>query len=227
MALRRCSRTEAEQFIEGGFVSVNGKVIELPQHRVHNEVVTIDPQASLLNQTPVTLLLHKPASHPQPETLLAPRSHWAADPSDTRIVQRHFSKLSNNVPLEPGASGLVAFTQDWRTQRKLDEDLAVMEHELMLEVAGHVEPDALAPLERLLRDPTKGLPAAKISLNSNNAERSRLRLAVKGAHPGFAAYLCDVAKLELVALRRTRLGRVALADLPDGQWRYLGPGERF
>jgi 23S rRNA pseudouridine2604 synthase len=28
-------------------------------------------------------------------------------------------------------------------------------------------------------------------------------------------------------LKRVRIGRVRLADLPLGQWRYLGPGERF
>ncbi len=227
MALRQCSRNEAEQFIEGGFVSVNGKVVEAPQHRVRRETVTIDPQASLLQLTAVTLLLHKPASHPRPETLLSPKSHWVEDRSDTRVLQRHFTKLSDPVPLEPGASGLVVFTQDWRTQRKLEEDHAFMEHELILEVKGAVEPDTLVPLERILRDPARGLPAAKISVNSSTEARSRLRLAVKGSHPGFAAYLCELAKLELLALRRIRLGRVALADLPAGQWRYLEEGERF
>lgn len=227
MALRRCSRSEAEQYIAGGFVSVDGQVVEAPQHRVSHESVTIDPLASLLQQTAVTLLLHKPAAHPQPEALLSPHSHWRQDRSDTRVLQRHFAKLSNSVPLEPGASGMLVLTQDWRIRRKLEDDLAVMEHELILEVAGAVQPEALIPLERILQDPTRGLPAARISLNSSTAARSRLRLAVKGAHPGLAAYLCGLAKLDLVALRRIRLGRVALADLPAGQWRYLAANERF
>jgi 23S rRNA pseudouridine2604 synthase len=54
-----------------------------------------------------------------------------------------------------------------------------------------------------------------------------LRFAVKGAHPGLVSYLCEKAGLELLALKRIRLGRVALSDLPLGQWRYLAEFEKF
>jgi len=52
-------------------------------------------------------------------------------------------------------------------------------------------------------------------------------MAIKGAHPGLAAYLCELAKFEILALRRIRLGRVSLSDLDEGTWRYLAPGEKF
>ena len=56
-----CSRREAEQFITGGFVRVDGVVIEEPQHRVQDHKIDISPDATLLGVVPVTLLLHKPA----------------------------------------------------------------------------------------------------------------------------------------------------------------------
>src|SRR5450830_284825 len=55
-----CSRREAEQYIEGGWVSVNGQVVEEPMFRVSDHRVEIDPDASLLELCAVTLLLHKP-----------------------------------------------------------------------------------------------------------------------------------------------------------------------
>src|SRR3989338_1334343 len=55
-----CSRREAEQYIEGGWVRVDGVVVEEPQHRVLHQAITLDPNASLMNLTPVTLVLHKP-----------------------------------------------------------------------------------------------------------------------------------------------------------------------
>ena len=58
-----CSRREAEQYIEGGFVTVNGVVVEEPQARVQNQSIVLLPGASLLALTPVTLLLHKPAGY--------------------------------------------------------------------------------------------------------------------------------------------------------------------
>jgi 23S rRNA pseudouridine2604 synthase len=222
-----CSRREAEQYIEGGWVKVNGKVVEEPQHRVSTQAITIDPNASLINLTPVTLVLNKPPGLQDARSLLTVANHYAQDASGIKVLKRHFANLESSVPLENGASGLVVFTQDWRTERKLTEDIAQMEHELMVEVAGEIEPDALKPIHRALHDDRLALPVAKVSINSTTPERSRLRFAVKGAHPGFAAYLCELAKLELLAMRRVRLGRVAVGDLPVGQWRYMATHERF
>ena len=243
MQLRACSRREAEQYIEGGWVKVDGVVVEEPQHRVSTQQVSIDPNASLLNLTPVTLILHKPADwldgreedkptrhKTAPKNLrsvLTPAHHSAQDRSGVRVLKPYLRDLQFSVPLEQGASGLVVFTQDWRTQRKLMEDMATMEHELMVDVAGEVTPDMLRPIERAFKDERQRLPQAKISLSSSSPERSKLRLAVKGSHLGLASYLCELAGLEILALRRLRLGRVNLGDLEPGTWRYMASDERF
>jgi 23S rRNA pseudouridine2604 synthase len=44
------------------------------------------------------------------------------------------------VPLEWGASGLLVFSQDWRITRKLSEDAALLEHELVVEVRRRGQP---------------------------------------------------------------------------------------
>ena len=98
---------------------------------------------------------------------------------------------------------------------------------LNAKMRGEVTPDALRPIERAMRDERLRLPDFKISVGSATPERSKLRLAVKGAHLGLAVYLCELAGLETLALRRIRLGRVSLGDLEEGTWRYLGEGERF
>jgi 23S rRNA pseudouridine2604 synthase len=46
-----CSRSQAEQYIEGGWVRVNGRVEESPQHRVTTERIELDPHATLLDAT--------------------------------------------------------------------------------------------------------------------------------------------------------------------------------
>ena len=279
-----CSRREAEQTIEGGWVRVDGQVVEIPQQRVLTQTVTVDPDASLMALGEVTLILHKPPNLPdgvqdaarpaagpmdsnphagaalgrrqsdptsssgQPRQtdphagrgrqarapalgsardLVTAAKHSPHDASGQRPLLRHFKQLQASVPLETAASGLVVFTQDWRVQRKLQEDMAQMEHELMVEVRGEVQADALIPIERALRDPRQRLPVAKISISSASEARSILRLAVKGAHPGLAAFLCELAGLEIQALRRIRLGRVSLGDVAPGQWRYLAEYERF
>jgi len=39
--------------------------------------------------------------------------------------------------------------------------------------------------------------------------------------------MCELAGLKVLGLKRVRIGRVMLGQLPAGQWRYLGPHERF
>jgi 23S rRNA pseudouridine2604 synthase len=243
MQLRDCSRREAEQYIEAGFVRVDGEVVEEPQFRVSTQTVTVDAHASLLNLQSVTLIVNKPAGwtdgletraptrskvpSKDARSLLALANHSKHDRSGVRLLKSHFNKIDASVPLEYEASGLVAFTQDFRTQRKLVEDMPFMEHELIIDVRGEVSPDALRPIERAQRDERLRLPDFKISVGSANPERSKLRLAVKGAHLGLAVYLCELAELEILAVRRIRLGRVSLGDLEEGAWRYLAEGERF
>ena len=225
-----CSRSEAEKYIEGGWVQVDGRVVEEPQFRVlAQHRIALDPNASLLELASVTLVLNKPPGLPwdKAHTLATAAKHCPDDPSGTRVLKRHFNQLENLVPLETGASGLMVFSQDWRTVRKLNEDIGAMEHELVVDVQGEVGADTLKRIAHALNDERHPLPSAKVSVNSASPERSKLRFAIKGAHPGLVAHLCEQVGLEVLALRRIRLGRVALSDLPMGQWRYLEGHERF
>jgi len=234
---------------------VDGVVVQEPQFRVTTQNVAVDAHASLLNLLSVTLILNKPvgwtdgleplpADRPAPSgrpapmrreptgphnvrSLLTVAQHSQHDHSGVRLMKSHLAKLDASVPLEYEASGLVAFTQDFRVQRKLMEDMPLMEQELIVDVRGEVLPEALIPVERALRDERLRLPDFKISVGSANPERSKLRLAVKGSHLGLAPYLCELAGLQIMAMRRIRLGRVSLGDLEEGTWRYLREGERF
>jgi 23S rRNA pseudouridine2604 synthase len=226
-AMLPCSRSQAEQYIEGGWVRVNGQVVEEPQFRVSDEKIEFDPKANLMELTPVTLLLHKPADHASPQQLPSAASHWREDPSGIRVLKRHFHQLNSAVALEPAASGLLVFTQDWRVARKLSEDAQGIEVEVIVEVQGEVP---VAQLQQLMRDTDargQPLPAVKVSVNSSAEGSSKLRFAIKGAHPGLIADLCERAGLKILAMKRIRVGRVPMTQLPSGQWRYLQPHERF
>lgn len=243
-----CSRREAEQYIEGGWVRVDGQVVEEPQFRVLAQKVELDKNASLLAITAVTLLLHKPPgyddgdddgaeAHAQARApkkparsarqLLTPANRWADDRSGIQLLKRHFTGLSSPVPLETGAGGLLVFTQDWRVARKLTEDAGVIEHEVIVEITGEVAPDTLQRLNQGLSSDGHPLPRVKVSVNSASEGKSKLRFAVKGTHPGLIAYLCGRLGLNILSMKRIRIGRVLLTTLPIGQWRYLLPHERF
>jgi 23S rRNA pseudouridine2604 synthase len=227
--LRACSRREAEQFINGGWVRVDGIVVEEPQFRVADQRVEVDPQADLSQTEPVTLLLHKPPGYhttdddPPASQLLSAATLWAEDASGIRPLKKHFAQLTLCAPLEPSASGLVVFTQDWRVARKLTEDAATLEHEVVVEVAGELAPNGLKRLNRGIPYQDRTPLAIKVSWQSEH----RLRVALKGARPGQVAHLCEAVGLQVLSMKRIRIGRVSLGKAPPGQWRYLRGDERF
>lgn len=225
-----CSRADAERYIENGWVSVDGQVIELPQHPVTNERVELDPDAVLEAPEPATILLHKPAGFdafdgPQPaSTLVTPETRWEEDPSGVRLLRRHFARLTPLVPLDTQASGLIVLTQDGRVWRRLTEDAALIEHEYVVEVSGTIATDGLRRLnEGGLRYNGRVLAPCKVSWQNE----FRLRFALKDVQPGQIQGMCSQVHLKVVAMRRLRIGKVSLAKMPPGQWRYLPVGERF
>src|SRR5512132_3274479 len=88
-----CSRREAELYIEGGWVRVDGRVIEEPQFRVLHQKIELDKNASLMAAPDVTLLLHKPPGYGDAHQLLTPAAHASDDPSGIAILKRHFTHL--------------------------------------------------------------------------------------------------------------------------------------
>ena len=221
MQLKGCSRSVAEQYVEGGWVSVDGEVHEEPGLRVRDEqVVAVAADANLLDLAPVTLLLNQPAKTSDPYALLSIQNHSDTDlqARHMRVLQRHFKRLYDCAPLPRAASGLTVFTQDRNIARRLVEDAATLEHECIVEVSGDVAGADLASLRH-----GDVLPPAKVSRQNEN----HLRFALSGTAVNAIGALCASVGLKVVNIRRIRIGRVPLSKLPEGEWRFLGRSERF
>jgi len=227
--LAGCSRADAEHYIEGGWVLVDGKVIEAPQHIVSTEHVELDPAAVLEAPEPATVLLHKPAGFDAIDgrnpaaALVTPATRWAADPTGVRLLQRHFIRLTPLVPLDTDVSGLMVLTQDGRVWRRLTEDAAQIEQEFVVEVAGDIAPYGLRRLNHGLSYRGRELPPCKVSWQNE----FRLRFAIKDVQPGQIRDMCAQVGLQVVAIRRLRIGKISLGKMPPGEWRYLPVGDRF
>lgn len=228
-----CSRRQAELYVEGGWVRVDGVVNEAPQSKVQDQTVTLDPQARAEPVLPATVLLHKPADYDWDQGarpacgLLLPGNRWDRDHHRAqRVLQRHLQGQTCVTPLESGATGLLVFTQDHRIRRKLTEDAARVEHEVIVDVTGNVTEAALRHLNRAPIVDGRAMVPAKVSISRQVDSLTGLRFAVKGSLPGQIAQMCGAVHLTVVGMRRLRVGRLALASLPEGQWRYLMPYER-
>jgi len=236
-ALVGCSRSEAEHFIEGGFVRVDGVVVATPQFRVRNETVTLADNAALTTLPSITLLYHKPAGKAFgadnqssiPSAVLreiTAANRASDDASGIALLPRHLTRLTVPCPIEAAMAGLVVLTQDGRIARKLIDDAKTIEQEIIVEVKedqSALSANGLKKLGNALSFQGKPLPPCKVSWQNEK----RLRFAIKGPRPGQLVDMCQQVGLTVVAMKRIRIGRLPMSALPVGQWRYLTEGEKF
>src|SRR5690606_28978958 len=89
-----CSRREAELYIEGGWVTVAGELVDSPQFKVTDQAIELLPGAQPEDVPPATLLLHKPAGRgiDQALALLTRDNRWAEDDPAIRTVHKHLQR---------------------------------------------------------------------------------------------------------------------------------------
>lgn len=220
-----CSRREAELFIEGGWVTVDGTVVDEPQFKVDGQVVALLAGAKAEGLEPVTLLLHQAAGQDSEDARLSMGAETLSEAhaEGQRPLKAHFARLTCVAELQATASGLQVYTQSWPVQRKITSDLAKLEQEYVVEVSGDIIAHGLERLNRGFTWKGKELPKVKASWQNE----TRLRLVVKNPAPGLIALLCSSVGLSVVSMRRIRLGGVAMGKLPVGQWRYMTSKEKF
>lgn len=233
-----CSRRDAELLIAGGWVSVDGTLVEEPQARVRpGQLITLAPQARAEPLPPATLVWHKPAGVTVPHDESLPEAlarEWfgaatrhPADASGRRLLRALLHRLLPVSVLPPAASGLMVFTQSPGVARRITDRQSPLEQEWLADVTdAPVEPEAREAVLRSLGKPLyvqgRELPRLKAGWQSSR----RLRLAFKHDMPTEPGLRLERAGLVATA-HRQRIGRIGLDGMAAGQWRCLGAGERF
>jgi 23S rRNA pseudouridine2604 synthase len=230
------SRREADEWIAAGWVRVNGATAVLGQRAAPNAAIEVDPRARREQAQRVTILLNKPLGvvSGQPEdghaaavALLSPASRWAEDGSGLAFHPGHLRGLAPAGRLDIDSTGLLVLTQDGRVARALIGERSEVEKEYLVRVqAADGRPpqqvDIAAMREGLELDGQRLRPA-QVSWQNEQ----QLRVVLREGRKRQIRRMCELVGLQVVALKRVRIGSVVLGKLPPGQWRYLGPFERF
>ena len=228
-----CSRREADEWIENGWVKVDGKAVTQLGVRVPREArIDIDPAAAKHQGEQVTIVLHKPVGYVsgQPEdgyqsavVLVKPENRWAEDPSPIKFRPGHLRGLAPAGRLDIDSTGLLVYTQDGRVARRLIGADSEVEKEYLVRVEGKLPDEAMALLRHGLELDGVKLKPAKVSW----ANEDQLRFVLREGRKRQIRRMCESVGLVVVGLKRVRSGGVPLGALPVGQWRYLRRDEKF
>ena len=223
-----CSRGDAVKYIQGGWVQVDGETVERPQFKVQNQKVELDEDASLEPIVPVTLLFNFPEGlatddFTETQELITPNNHCDEDYSGVRMLNNHFFNLQPALPLQNGATGLMVYSKDYKVQRVLVENNKKKEEEYIVELSDELSPEALEQLNELAYSSDELRATHKASKQSE----TRMRFVTEFAQADQIESLCNQVGINIVAMKRIRIGRVSMKSLPPGEWRYLSRKTMF
>ena len=231
------SRREADDCIAKGWVRVDGRIVnELGSRVLPGQAVTLDPRAKGEQARRVTVLVNKPIGYVSGQAedgyepalvLITPQNRWQEDPSELRFALEHVRHLVPAGRLDIDSVGLLVLTQDGRLAKQLIGEGGRVEKEYLVRVqpveAGPVPATTLERLRHGLSLDEEALRPARVEwLNED-----QLRFVLQQGKKRQIRRMCEAVGLRVLGLKRVRIGKVMLGDLPAGQWRYLAADESF
>ena len=230
------SRREADEWIEAGWVRVDGRMAVLGLRVRGHERIEVDPAARQSQARRVTVLLHKPIGYVSGQAedgylpasvLVTPANRWADD-RGLPWQPGHARGLAPAGRLDIDSTGLLVLTQDGRVARHLIGEDSDVEKEYLVRVQPMpgqppLGEQGLARLRHGLELDGRALRPAKVSW----ANEDQLRIVLREGRKRQIRRMCELVGLRVLALKRVRIGSVVLGRLPPGQWRYLRDDERF
>ena len=210
------SRRKAEALISAGRVSINGETATLGESvELATDRVLLDGQPVELPAAYAYLALNKPAGY------LTTMSDDRGRKTVADLMPRDAPGLVPVGRLDADTTGLLILTNDGKLANHVAHPSAEIEKQYELTLKNPVEQHALGVLaEGPELEDGKMLPPKIANLRKNNGNTT-LDLTIHEGRNRIIRRACKAVGLNLLSLRRVRIGPVRLGDLPEGRARSL------
>ncbi|MCC9167557.1 pseudouridine synthase [Pontibacter harenae] len=206
-----CSRREADELLEQGRVTVNGKIPQPGTMVTAKDKVRIDDE--LLNtrdEAPVFLVMNKAAG--------------IATTSDTSARNNIISALNHPASLKPiglmdrDAEGLIFLSNDSELVNRMTKGDYKYEKEYVVTVDKIITPDFL---KKIGDTGTAELGEEKKLNQVSKLTPTRFRIVLEPGTNHHVKRLVEALGYKLVKLKRTRVHNISLGKLAINHWRTL------
>ena len=228
--LNLCSRREADEYIEKGWVLVNGKPAVLGQKVCATDKIELLPQARKNSQNKITVILHKPVGYvsSQPEkNYLSALSLITADnfysPNNEPMPKLPIKGLAPAGRLDIDSTGLLLLTQNGVLAKKIIGEESLIKKEYLVRIQGKLDEQGLKLLNFGLSLDGKKLKPAIVTRQNEQ----QLKFILQEGKKRQIRRMCELVGVKVIGLKRVRIGKIKLADLPLGKWRVLKDNEQI
>lgn len=220
------SRRKAEELIRSGQIKINGQVIREMGIKIDPAKDTVEYQGSIIK--PETNLIYYMLNKPRDYTTTC------SDPHAVKTVLELLPNTPRVFPigrLDKQSRGLLILTNDGQLANRLTHPKYEHEKEYHVKASFHnfldPRPDnikkSLHKLETGFLLDDKMTAPAKIQhliIDSNKAILE-FDITLKEGRNRQIRRMCDMINLSVLDLKRTRIGKLKLGNLPEGQFRTI------
>ncbi len=217
-----CSRRKAEQLIEQGYVTVNGRSCSVGDKA--------DPASDLIKVGDDII----PAARAEKRYIMLNKPRGYVTTMQDEMGRKTAAELLDGIEerlypvgrLDRNSEGLLLFTNDGEFANDIMHPSRHVSKTYRVTIDGRVNEDQLSRLMSgvELDDGTYTLPCT-VEVLSEAANRTVLRFVIKQGLNRQIRRMCTAVGLNVGRLRRTAIGGVKLGMLKPGEWRELTKDE--
>ncbi len=210
-----CSRRKGEEYIEKGFVKVNGKTVNTPGIKVdpENDLVEVNGKKVAIQETSIYIALNKPVNY---ETTCK-KSKGKIVLDIVKIPERIYPVGR----LDKDSEGLILMTNDGKLHHRLSHPSFEHEKEYDVTTENPLSDKALKQMAggmRLKEFKTMPCIIRRLSPDSFN-------IILKEGKNRQIRKMVEHTGNEVIKLKRKRITNIRLGGLRTGQWRHLSQKE--
>lgn len=212
------SRRKAEEMIEQGRVTVNGKVAGLgDKANPHEDDIRVDGKSLPKPERLRYIMLNKPRG----VLSTVKRQEQMDRPTVVELVDIE-ERVYPAGRLDLNSEGLVLLTNDGDLTNRITHPRYGHEKTYKVKVKGRLSEDKLAAWRHgvTLPDGFQTAPAF-VKITEATRHHTWLRIVMREGHKRQIRDIADVLGHPVERLIRTHIGAVEMGDLPPGQWREL------
>ena len=209
------SRRKAEEMIQSGRVSVNGRIALLGESADPDvDVITVDGKPLPTQSEYMYIMLHKPRGFVTTLSDEKGRANAAQLVADCGVRVYPVGRLDMD------SEGLLLFTNDGDFANRLMHPKHEVEKTYETWVTGYT-PGNLQALTSPMELDGYQLRIPKVKLLKAEGDRARIQITIHEGRNRQVRRMCEKCGMYVTRLRRIREGSLLLGDLPKGKWRHL------
>ena len=210
-----CSRRRAEEWLEAGRVTVNGRAARVGDKAdPEQDDVRLDGAPLRRQARSVCILLNKPRGY------VTTLSDERGRPTVAELVRGVPERVYPIGRLDMDSEGLLLLTNDGALTQRLLHPSFRIDKTYEVDVSGF-RPGSAAALSAVRELDGEPISPAQVTVLFRSGERARLSVVIHEGKNRQIRRMCAQCGLTVRRLRRVQEHTLSLGSLPPGKWRYL------